>query len=188
MSVLKARVGGAWVAVPMAGGPDEVFVGPAAPTDSATELWYDTAAVPAVDPAKMPRGIVGQHVLTTAFSTTGTHTTLQDEGLTLAINEGTGRFYKITLALAPYTPGGPNTVTYMLLRNGVQIRGWDIAVEALSTSFTKATVLEHVVSGATATGVIYKLQMRAVNSNTSVTSYGAALIPRSMLIEDIGGV
>src|SRR6187399_917519 len=53
MSVLKARVGGAWVAVPMAGGPDEVFVGPTAPTDSATELWYDTASQPAVDPAKM---------------------------------------------------------------------------------------------------------------------------------------
>lgn len=44
MTVLKARIGGAWVTLP--GGTDEVWVGSTAPTDSATELWYDTSAVP----------------------------------------------------------------------------------------------------------------------------------------------
>src|SRR5207344_1253726 len=43
MPALKARIAGAWVTIPT--GADEVFVGPTAPTDSATELWYDSSAV-----------------------------------------------------------------------------------------------------------------------------------------------
>jgi len=41
MPVLKARISGAWVDVG-GGGVDEVWIGTAAPTDTATELWYDT--------------------------------------------------------------------------------------------------------------------------------------------------
>jgi len=40
MPTLKARIGGAWV--PVAGGSDEVSIGPNDPGDTTTELWYDT--------------------------------------------------------------------------------------------------------------------------------------------------
>lgn len=48
MTVLKARIGGTWVTIPA--GADEVYVGAAAPTDSATELWYDTSVNPTTFP------------------------------------------------------------------------------------------------------------------------------------------
>ena len=52
---LYAKIGGTWTPVsgpagtpgaPGAPGPDEVWVGPAIPTNSTIELWYDTDAIP----------------------------------------------------------------------------------------------------------------------------------------------
>lgn len=57
MGVLKVKVGGSWLDIGPSGA-DEVMVGATAPVDVTTELWYDTSAVPAFDPAKMPRGSI----------------------------------------------------------------------------------------------------------------------------------
>lgn len=68
MPVLKAWDGTQWVEV--AGGTEEVHVGPDAPTLSAVELWYDTDAIPTLDPAKMPRGYVGSDKTSTVVAVT----------------------------------------------------------------------------------------------------------------------
>jgi len=168
---------------------NEFYAGPSAPTIDTVELWYDTdePTVSEVLSQSLPKGFIGKHELTTAFVTVGTHTTFQDEGLTLTINEPVGRQLKITAMVIPYASGGVQAVQYALLRNGVNIRQWGLPSEAMATGFGHHTAFQHVLSGSVGgTGVVYKLQIRGASVNTAVNSHGAALEPRSLLIEDIG--
>ena len=138
-------------------------------------------------PWNMPWGVQGVHSLTSAYATTGTHTTLQDEGLTLTLAEVVRRRWKFSLILNPYVPGGANAVNYKLLRDGVVMREWTLPVEAMSTSSSHGITLTHTEAiAASAAASVFKVQIRATPTNTSVTSFADAATMRQLVVEDIG--
>ena len=130
-------------------------------------------------------GLLGRHSLTTAFTTTGTHTTYQDEGLTATVNDAVGRTYRWTLTVNPKTSGAVNGIYYELLRDGASIRTWYLGSQAMSTTETISLTLMHTeVIAATHSGSVYKVRIKAA-TNTAVDSYGDAIQFRQLTIEDI---
>lgn len=138
----------------------------------------------------VPRGLIASHTLQTAFSTTGTHTVLQDEGLTVTINEIAGRKYEFVMSLNPYAPGGVGggvNVQYRILRNGVSQHVYDLPNQALSGNTGHAVTYTHIVPSAVGgAGVVWKIQLAATGANIQVSSYGDASYPRSLYVKDLG--
>lgn len=136
----------------------------------------------------VPRGVMGVHTLLTDFTTSGSHVTLQNEGLTLTLDEQAGRRIKVTLAVNPFVNGGANGVRYAILRDGVLIRTWGIAPGALSTTVGSATTLTTVETvAATHAASVFTVQIQANPTNTQVSSAGAGTgFARQLIIEDIG--
>lgn len=136
----------------------------------------------------LPFGSLGGHSLSTAFVTTGTHTTFQDEGLTKTVDDVAGIRYMFTLSVQPYVSGGVNRVQYRLLRDGVTMRTWDLTSASLSTTEQGPTTLTYSeVVAVTHAASVYKVQIAGV-LNTAVNSHGAAGYPRQLLIEDLGSL
>ena len=135
----------------------------------------------------VPRGLLAAHSLTTVFNTAATHTTLQDEGLTVTVSEVAGRKLKFTLQVNPYVPGGANGVNFRLLRDGVSMRDWFVPTEALSTGTVHSITFTHQETVAvTHVGSVFKIQLAAFSTNTQVASSAAATFPRVLLVEDVG--
>jgi hypothetical protein len=170
---------------------DTVTNPPAAPlasqiSFSPTGLLTDTNVQAAI--VRLPRGFVAIHSIAAPYTTTGTHTTYQDDGLTVTINEESTRRYRISISQTPYASGGANQINIALLRNGVIVRSWDMPLEALAIGYGHSVQFQHYVVGVTAAGVIYKTQIKAGSNNTAVSTYGSGSIIRQLLIEDIGAV
>lgn len=131
-------------------------------------------------------GCVGVHTLTTAFTTSGTHTTFQADGLTLTRSETAGRRWKFTIVTNPYAPGGANSITYRLLRDGVVMRMWENTLEANSTTRATAKTFTHTeVIAVTHSNSVFTIQMAGVG-NTQVGEFADANYIRQFIIEDIG--
>lgn len=131
--------------------------------------------------------VVGVHTLTTAFVTVATHTNAQDEGLTITADEVADCRLRFTLAVNPYASGGVQDIVYTLLRNGVVIRSWTIPGLSLSASNAHSLTLTHIIDPTVdEAAVIYKVQLKAVASNTAVNSYGDATYQRQLLVENLG--
>lgn len=181
---LAATVVGRWGRVPY------VAADPASTPDGSVWIRSDDRGLryrAASATATLPLGALGTHTLTTVFTTTGTHTTLQDEGLTLTINDTAGRRLRFTFVVQPYAPGGANSIVLTLLRNGVKVRDYVLPSTAVSTTDAHAMTLSHVETiAATFANSVYKLQIAASPTNTSVSSFGSATLPRQFIIEDIG--
>jgi hypothetical protein len=168
--------------IPVSQVPTTRIISTTAPLTGGGDLSADRTLALA---ASMPRGLIVKHELTTAFSTTGTHTTAQDDGLTVAFNELANRWYLVTVLASPYTPGGLNNFSITLLRNGVVVRTWDIAQEAIGNSYAHSMTFNHLVQGVAA-AVTYKTQIRG-SANTQVQNYARADMARLLLVQDIGG-
>ena len=69
-----------------------------------------------------PFGLMGLQTVTSTFATSATHTTFQDDGLTLTITEISGRKYKITALENPYPSGGLQGVRFALVRTTTTLR------------------------------------------------------------------
>ena len=135
-----------------------------------------------------PRGLVVAHSLTSAFTTSATHTTAQTEGLTVTMDDTAGRKILVTCNLKPYIPGGANGVRYRLQRDAVTIHEWDIPAGGLAAAnFLGITLAHYEVIASTHAASVYRLQFMALTNNTQVGSYGAAGSPRQLIIEDMGG-
>ena len=67
-------------------------------------------------------GQVGLQTITSIFTTSATHTTFQDTGMTLNVTEVNGRCYKITASSNIYTPGGVQSIEMRLLRNAAALK------------------------------------------------------------------
>lgn len=128
-------------------------------------------------------GVIASHSLSSTFTSTGVQV-MQDEGLTVTIDEPVGRLLKVTISVNPYAPGGPNACRYQIVRNGVAQREWTIINLALGGAM--ATTLVWLVTGVAGTGVVWKVMMAPVGNNTAVASYGPAPYTRQLLVEDVG--
>jgi Collagen triple helix repeat (20 copies) len=78
---------------------DEVYVGATEPVDANTELWYDTDAVPAFDPARMPRGVVAVWTPVSANVTCAGASATTNLSQPLAFTPEAGRRYRLVISL-----------------------------------------------------------------------------------------
>ena len=166
------------------GGTDPIATGTPVSIGTANAEGTSTAVARAdhVHDRNPPLGI---HTLTSSFTTTGTHTTFQDEGLTKSITYLADRLLKVTLKVNPNPSGGaPQIVRYQLLRGATVIGMWQHRAEATGvTSKTFTAFVETPSSGSTET---FKVQVCAAVGNTAVQSYGDGSFVRQLVVEDIG--
>lgn len=132
--------------------------------------------------------IVGKSsAVTTAFNTTGTHTTFQDvTGLTCSVTYTGSRVLRATIEIGPVESGGANNIIFRLLRGSTTVADWEYPTEALSSSYalsqSKTVTFDGPVAGATET---FKVQMRGT-SNTEVRNFASSTYPSRLVVQDIG--
>lgn len=135
----------------------------------------------------LPFGVMGLQTLTSVFTTSATHTTFQDTGMTLTITEISGRRYKITATSNIYTPGGLQALNMRLLRGATVLKQNNFTESVMNTGNSLGLVTMTYVYTSTGSGsATYKMQMAAGALNTSCADYGDATQPRQFIIEDIG--
>ena len=138
--------------------------------------------------SRVPAGAIplGLHSLTTAYATTATHTTLQNEGLTLTINYRANRILRMTWNGSLYAPVGAQRVTLRLLRGSTTVFDW-ISPTTIGTIVNDGfTVSVPFLGPSTAASEVFKIQVAALSANTAVQSYATASAPRTLLVEDLG--
>ena len=134
----------------------------------------------------LPFGAAGVQTLTTAFTTSSTHTTFQDNGMTLTITEVSGRKYRITAYCNPYPSGGLQGVNLRITRAGSSLKQANLSSTVMDTGTAFPFALTFVYTSVASGSATYKVQIAAGASNTSVSDYGDATFPRQFVIEDIG--
>ena len=130
--------------------------------------------------------LLGRHELTTAFTTSSTHTTFQDEGLTLSVSYQGGRVLRVSLNVHAVATGGTQGIAYQVLRTATSVMQSQIGFAlpaASATSFSFNRVFNGPATAATET---FKVQIKALTANTSVSSYGDASYVRHLVVEDLG--
>ena len=140
----------------------------------------------ATDMNDLPFGIAGYQELTTNFVTSGTHTTFQDNGMTLTITEIVNRYYRITAYSNPYPSGGLQGVNLRLLRGANALKQGNYSVNVMDTGTALPVVFTYVYKSAASGSQTYKVQIAAASANTAVNDYADATFPRQFIIEDIG--
>lgn len=129
--------------------------------------------------------LLGKHELTSTFTTAATHTTAQDEGLTVSISYLPSRVLRVTFTGHPYAGGGAQGISLRFVRGSTTFGFFQTealsAATPLSRSFTK--VFNGPATGATET---FKVQMMALTANTAVNSYADANFTRQLIVEDLG--
>lgn len=135
----------------------------------------------------LPRGLLARVSSTSSFRTTGTHTTYQDEGLSVSTTYLGSRFLRVTWTGHLYVSGGTNTINLKIIRGSTDLNEFTVPAETLATGFGHAFTFSYTfagpASGATET---FKVQIRASTNNTAVDSYAAAASIRVLTIEDLG--
>ena len=134
----------------------------------------------------LPFGVAGLQTLTTAFTTSSTHTTFQDNGMTLTITEVSGRRYRVTAYCNPYPSGGLQGVNLRLLRGSTSLKQANLSSTVMDTGTAFPYALTFIYTSVASGSATYKVQIAAAASNTSVADYGDATFPRQFAIEDIG--
>ena len=135
---------------------------------------------------RFPRGVVGAQQLTTVFSTSATHTTYQDTGLTLTLALSSSRLYRFNVQGNPYPSGGLQAIAYRLVEAGTERMVWNLAEASLQTTSSLAISMNMYYQPASSSSTIYKIQMKAVTANTAVSDFGSATSLRQFWIEDMG--
>lgn len=148
---------------------------------------FSTQVLTSAQANNFPFGVCGLQTLTSIFTTSATHTTFQDTGMTLTITEVIGRRYKITATGNIYTPGGVQSLNMRLIRSAAVLKQNNFPDSVMNTGNSLGVVTMTYVYQSVASGsVTYKMQMCAGSLNTSVSDYGDATFPRQFMIEDIG--
>ena len=137
--------------------------------------------------SRVPAGAIplGLHSLTTAYVTTATHTTFQDEGLTVTASYRANRILRMSWNGSLYAPAGSQRVKLRLLRGSTTVYDW-ISPTAINTITNEGYFVSVPFLGpATAASEVFKIQI-ATYSATAVQSYATASAPRTLLLEDLG--
>ena len=149
MPTLKARIGGTWVPVGGGSTADEVWIGTNTPTDSTTELWYDTDEPNLYEPDtsrwNSAWGVVGRAVNTAGMTGIGA-TPTDVTGLTVTFTPVAGRQYRTVISwlavtnvsgtVVPLITDGANT-TFMQRNYTVQ-GGWYFLAAQISRALIAA--------------------------------------------------
>ena len=131
-------------------------------------------------------GLLGFASSTTSFTTSGTHTDFQDEGLSASITYGAGRRLRLSAGLNLYVPGGANQMQMRFLRGSTTILEREMPSGALSNLYLNNQVIAHVFNGPTAGATeTFKVQIKGV-SNTQVGSFASSTFVKTLAVEDLG--
>ena len=131
--------------------------------------------------------VLGLHKLTTDFATSSTHTTYQDEGLSVSVSYGPSRILAVSWQCDLYVPGGTNGIQAQFFRTSTSIVKYSIASHSLSTTAGTNSLYRFVFNGpAVGATETFKVRIQAFPSNTAVNSYADATVPRYLLVEDLG--
>lgn len=133
-----------------------------------------------------PWGLLAKDKKTNTSVTSATHTTIQDgtNTLTVTATTVTNRVYRMTTVQNPYASGGANGF------QGAHVVGGAIQAQFLIPNLSTVTQdTRTYVSTFTETSGqsrVFKAQIAAYNTNTQITDWGSATIPRILIVEDIG--
>jgi hypothetical protein len=153
---------------------------------SPNSVFVANSVLSAAQQNNLPFGICGVQTLTSQFTTSATHTTFQDTGMTLTITEVSGRIYQITAYCYPYPNGGDQTMLFQMLRNATVVKKADFPSNMLNTGVAVPVVISFTYTSVASGSSTFKMQLAAQTSNSAVADYGAATYPRQFVIQDIG--
>jgi hypothetical protein len=129
--------------------------------------------------------VLGFQSLSTNFVTSATHTTFQDEGLSISVSYQANRRLRVTWQGGLFAGGGAQRIQLQLLRTSTVLSTF-VSPTTVNSLVTETYGFSTVFNGpATAATETFKLQIAAYTSNTSVQSSGSNS-PRTLLIEDLG--
>jgi hypothetical protein len=132
----------------------------------------------------LPRGVLGFFTTSTNFATSGTHTTFQDDGLTVSATYEGNRRLRVLITWTLYVPGGANSITFKVLRGSTEIVQGSVDSVSLAVGggnlFSFAFDFAGPATGATET---FKTQIRG-SSNTQVATFAY----KTITVEDVGPV
>jgi hypothetical protein len=133
-----------------------------------------------------PWGVLANAKLTTVSATSSVHTTLQDGSavLTTTATTVTNRLYKVTSVSNPYASGGANG--WQCSHNVGGSAQAQFLIPTLNTVTQTSVTHTSTFTETSGQSRIFKVQIAAYNTNTAITDWGSATIPRILIVEDIG--
>ena len=133
-----------------------------------------------------PWGLLAKASFATTNVTSSTHTTLQDgnAALTVTATTITNRIYKVTTTHNPYASGGANGFQASHMVGGAQQAAF--LIPALSATTQDSRTWTSTYTETAGASRIFKAQIGSYATNTAVTDWGSATIPRIIIVEDIG--
>jgi hypothetical protein len=135
-----------------------------------------------------PWGVLGISTSTSNFTTSSTHTTFQDVGLSVSIPYVNRRYLRVTYNGNILCPGGNNAVEMNILRGATTVRKMQLSDTAVGNTNTWKVgfCMDSVFATSSTTTETFKCQLRATINNTSVADFGDGDTVRSLIVEDIG--
>lgn len=131
--------------------------------------------------------LLGQATSASDFTTSGTHTTFQDNGLSVSVTYGASRILRVSVGTQAFPQGGANGIAYRVLRGATVVKQWQMSPLRASSVESDTTTMTAVVNGpATAATETFKVQIRASANNTAVKEIGTSDFARYLTIEDLG--
>ena len=129
--------------------------------------------------------VLGLHQLTYTQTTAATHTTFQDEGLSKSVDYGPSRILRVSIQVHAQANGGANSLYFKIMRGSTDLIR--LLIPDPPTTLEYSTYWSYVFNGPVAAGTeIFKVQFAAVSANTQVATIASAVLPRVLLIEDLG--
>jgi|688.fasta_scaffold73261_4 hypothetical protein len=133
-----------------------------------------------------PWGLLAKDKKTNNSVTSANHTTLQDgtNTLTVTATTVTNRCYKITTIQNPYASGGANGFQGAHLVGGTETARF--LIPTMSTVTQDTRTYTSTFTETSGQSRIFKAQISSYATNTQITDWGSATIPRVIIVEDIG--
>ena len=133
-----------------------------------------------------PWGLLAKAKFTNTSVTSANHATLQDgtNNLTVTATTVTNRCYRITTVQNPYASGGANGFQGAHLVGGAETARFLIPSMNTVTQDTRTYVSTFTETSGQSR--IFKVHISAYATNTQITDWGSATIPRIIIVEDIG--
>lgn len=148
-----------------------------------------TAAISDRRTAARPYAVLGHTSLTSSSVTSAAHNVQQDGSnpLSVSVTYAAARRLRITAIEQPLANGGANGVQFSAVRGSTLISLFTFPPSQLEATYESVQTWSYTfngpIAGATET---FKIQLRAIPTNTQVTSTGFSNEPRMLMIEDLG--
>lgn len=190
MTVLKARIGGAWVPI-TSDGIDEVWIGTDEPTDPNIELWYDPDAEPEapIDPIHLWNsawGAVSAPVHSTTAGTAGVADYAVVPGLSATFTPVAGRRYRLITTVDYRQPASsPTSAIYVQFWNataGATLFNSLRTVPATASAYGTITISQPAPVLTPDVPITVQVRVQSVTSAVGLNQFGGS----TLVVEDIG--